>query len=155
MQTGLIKGLKPILIKRLAMFIGVCYLLNPLHDQLNDVLHVISHGIEIPDYIIEHPSPEVSEHHFDDHHQHKALSENHEHLLIKTIDFIFATSNDHEGSNEKVPGQLKIDKHITSFSYQQMPFFLHKIKHLFLNPFLKIKEGYKKAKENPPRNFLS
>ncbi len=153
MRTGFLKGLKPLLIKRLAMLIGICYLLNPLHDQLNDVLHAISHGIEMPNNIIEHNSAVLSNDHHHDQHLHEALSENHEHVVLTTIDLFFGTSDDHEGSNENIPVQLKIDKHITSSTYQRLPYFFLQVEHVFLNPFKRIKEGHKRKKENPPRNF--
>ena len=153
MQTRFLKGLKPLLVKRVAMLIGICYLLNPLHNQLNDVLHVISHGIEMPDNIIEHDSPVLSDHHLHDQREHVSSIENHEHPLMKTVDLIFGTSSDHDGSKENIPGQVKIDKHLTCSSYPRISFFFRQVEHVFLNPFKKIKEGHLKIKENPPRNF--
>ena len=155
MRREFLKGLKQILIKRLALLIGICYLLHPLNDQLNHVLHAISHGIEMPDNIIEHKSIVVPDDHLHDQHLHEALSENHEHVVLTTIALLFGTSDDHEGSNENIPGQLKIDKHIASSSYQRLPYFFLQVEHVFLNPFKRTREGHKRTKENPPRNFLS
>lgn len=131
MQKGFLKGLKPLFIKRLAMLIGICYLLNPLQKQISFVFHEISHAFEMPDYIMSHNSNSSYEHKVSEHLDSRIGDVNHDHEIVDFIDSAFAASNNHDGSEDSLLNEVKIDKHITSYQFQLQ-------KHIDINISLKI-----------------
>ena len=152
MQKGFINGLKPIFIQRLALLIGICYLLNPLQQQMNTLLHAVSHGLTSPNYVMAHDlDSETNKSH--GHYDHPADVVQHSHSLIDVIDAIFTASNESGKSEDSALIEIKIDKHITSYPLQ-----LHKDQYLkptfnFWMLISKSLEGHLEKLKKPPQFF--
>lgn len=155
MQVGFSQGLKPLFIRICAILIGVCYLLNPLHDQLNEFLHTVSHAFELEHVSIDSSSIVKSDHHDYDYHEHASQTEHHDHFVIDLLDLVFSGTEDHNGSHESLITQLKIDKHIILSSYEHMNQLSYRVEHLFLNPSQKTEKGILRTQEKPPKNHLA
>ena len=118
MPKGFTKGLKPLIIKQLALLIGICYLLNPLQNQINEVFHVVSHALETPNYIISHDSNTIYEHQSYEHSYHRFGDLDHDHLLVDFINSVLEASNDNEDSEDSILTQTTIDKHLNTYQFQ-------------------------------------
>ena len=154
MQSKLKKGLKPFFLNYLAMFIGICYLANPLQNQISTVFHEISHVLEIPDNLLSHETTlnhGTISHYY---HEHNNLDDNHRHTIIDFLDAIFDASGNNEPSEESLPIDIKFDKHITTRNYT-IKIILPASKQVKYGiPENKINTGHLIVLEKPPRNFL-
>ena len=95
---------------------GICYLVNPLHQQINSVFHNVSHALEIPDYIMSHDSN--YEHESYGHTDYQIGNLNHDHEIVDFIDSVFDASDEDGGSEDSMLTEIKIDKHITTYQFQ-------------------------------------
>lgn len=154
------KGLKPFAIKSMALLMGICYLANPLHEQIRTVFHGISHLVDAPGTILDHPPfSNPHEHGLQEHglHQsgeHRLASKDHEHTVLDLIDSLFDTSDKQDPENDTLLPILKWDKHITSSTYT-LP-HIHPIatsqKHLAMEQ--KVRKGYAALPDEPPQDFF-
>lgn len=151
MKNGLAKGLKPLLIKRLALLMGICYLVNPLHQQINSVFHNVSHALEIPDYIMSHDSN--YEHESYGHTDYQIGNLNHDHEIVDFIDSVFDASDEDGGSEDSMLTEIKIDKHITTYQFQFQNNFNIAIFQNFWLSQEKLESGYLKRLKEPPQYF--
>jgi hypothetical protein len=148
------KGLKPFFIKYLALFIGICYIANPLHQEIGKVFHEISHVLEVPDKLVSHPT--ASNHGNDTHHYHKhyKLVVDHQHKLIDLINSILNASENDKPSKESLLTDIKFDKHITTRNYTIKKSLPTSVQANHGTPKNKIHIGHLEVLEKPPRNFL-
>ncbi|MEP3209522.1 MAG: hypothetical protein ABJN95_10055 [Maribacter sp.] len=153
MQKGFLKGLKPLIVQRLALLIGICYLMNPLHQQINSVFHEVSHALETPDYIMSHKSATLA-HESHSHNDYQIDTLQHEHLLIDFIDSLFAASDENDGSDDSVLTQIKIDKHITTYQYHLQKEFNFRLLQKFWMALEKSETGYLSRLKEPPQYYL-
>lgn len=117
------KGLKPLIIKQVAMLMGVCYLLNPLHQQCSDLLHALTHGLEIPSVILTHDSVSKTHKNVHVYQEHRIAKEEHLHSFITFFNTIFKKANTDSDQNDSSITHYKIDKHfLTGHIHCPQPF---------------------------------
>ncbi|WP_394748818.1 hypothetical protein [Spongiimicrobium salis] len=112
MENKLQKGLKPFIIKNIAILIGICYLLQPLHQQIGEVLHTVSHHIDAPTSVLAHDhtdSTPLDMHAPDDH---MTASVDHEHGFMDFIAELFESSDSDEHPGKTQKRDIKMSKHL-------------------------------------------
>ncbi len=155
MQIGYLKGFKPNLIKQIVLLVGICYLINPLQNQITSVLHSISHGIEMPQTLLSHDENNDQLNNLHKHHNHDNSKSEHDHQFIDLVDSVFEASNE-EGNSEEIPvNKVKVKKHITSVSINLPLKYDFKVSKEYFTFVSRLKEGYPKKLEFPPNHFLS
>jgi len=109
------KGLKPFAIKFMALCMGICYLANPMHEQIRTAFHEISHLLEAPKTPLSHHSHGTG-HDYDDHEggEHTMVTADHQHTLLDLMDSIFDASDEQNPEDDTVLLLIKCDKHISS-----------------------------------------
>jgi len=98
---------KNYLIKTISVCIGLLYLVQPLHQQINDIIHEVSHQLSAPDNLIAH---DKINHHLNDFHQHaKKEAFKHDHrflsfinIFLKHLDFSDTTNDSLHQKNLKL-----------------------------------------------------
>tara|TARA_R110001632_G_scaffold230726_3_gene368474 strand:+ start:959 stop:1432 length:474 start_codon:yes stop_codon:yes gene_type:complete len=113
MQNGFKKGLKPYIVRYLGILMGICYILNPLHQQINTVFHKISHGLDMPNFVIPHANQSSYN---KEHGSHHHLTEKglHDHVFLDLVNSLFKTSNEENNSPDSFMFTIKMDKHLLS-----------------------------------------
>lgn len=155
MQTRFIKGFKPKFIKQMALLMSICYLMNPLQQQINTVLHNISHGLELPNSVLSHKAnstTEAQEIHVA--HEHDRTAAEHEHLLIDFIASIFEASNQENDSDNSQLVEVKWDKHISVYQFKLPDSFVFNMNTCFYSLEKRLKKGYSKKRKEPPQKWL-
>ena len=150
MPKGFAKGIKPLFLQRLALLIGICYLMNPLQPQIKSIFHTISHAIEVPNSVIGHDSNSENEE-VHGHFEHEIADLQHDHTLIDLLDTVLTASNETKDADDSLIIEIKIDKHITTCKYQLFanPTVVESNK--FWLPKEKLKSGYLQNQKEPPR----
>lgn len=133
---------------------SICYLINPLQVQVYTILHEISHGIELPSYVMTHEtnSKGIIETHMDHSHDMEAID--HEHNLIDFVNTIFQESNESNDSNDSQLTDTKWDKHITSYGLKLPPYFEIRIADNFYMSKQFLQQGQFKRLGRPPQNLI-
>ncbi len=154
MIEGFTKGLKPKLIKHMALLVSICYLVNPLQQQISMVLHEISHDLEFPHYVMSHETNLNTNSEIHLKHSHHVVTSDHEHNLIDFIDTLFQGLDESNPSNDSLFTEIKWDKHISSYGLKLPGNF----KIIMANNFcphkqLKQHEQYERL-GRPPQNFI-
>lgn len=99
----------------MAMFMGICYLANPMHQQINSVFHEISHLLEAPNTLVSHQSDQMDNHHeYHEGGEHTLATADHRHTLLDLIDSIFDASDTQHPEDDTALILIKYDKHISS-----------------------------------------
>ncbi|MBC3759105.1 hypothetical protein H7U19_11855 [Hyunsoonleella sp. SJ7] len=146
------KGLKPFAIKIVAIAMSMCYVFGPSHSEVNKVLHILVHQLEMPENVMSHTSAERTNH--AGHTNHKLKNdEAHQHTFLETIQKILkASDTDNDKDEPKIVFQ-KIDKHIrTNLTYKRQSFFsAQHIRHQFFVKLQHIRNGYPDGKFQPPQ----
>lgn len=112
------KGLKTLLIKRLAFIMAVFYMLSPFQQQISTAVHGIFHDLGLPDYVMTHTSQDADEnlvtHQYGEHRTSQIV---HEHQIIDFIQNLLQdSSNSSEQSDPLLPNK-SIDMHLVILSY--------------------------------------
>ncbi len=150
MQNGFLKGLKPKLIKQMALLMSICYLVSPLEQQITMVLHEVFHGLEMPSSALSHHTYEHV--HLQDEHENNYVK--HEHPFIDLVNSVLDASNENKES-DKVPfKKVKLKKHITS----DILLLQERSKKIFASEFympkMEINTGHPKELDAPPKSSL-
>ncbi len=151
MRKVYVKGLEPLLLKQVALLIGICYLIYPLHQQVRTALHTISHCLEIPGYIIPHDTivgPEGFSH---VHNKHEINSMYHNHYVLDLIDGIFKNINKKSESSETFLSKTKLDKYLFISRFELYKFVEPKIPHGFSIVQKKSLKGFFNKLKEPPK----
>ena len=154
MPNNTVKGLKPFIIKYMAMLMGICYLINPLQEPINVLLHEISHGIESPTHLIAHGSISNFEHKSFDHYDASSYDLQHDHAIVDLINTIFETSDEKNNSDKSLLKKVKIDKHITTNQFQLQKHFKINIVSTFQMLQEKSRCGYFEKMKIPPQHLI-
>ena len=139
------KGLKPWLFRSVACFIGICYLMAPLQQELTELMHFISHSL---DQGAGHHSFISHTHDFYDHaqedeahaeasiyttwahehtesneiashgHPHPHNADTHSHEVIGFMSMAFSTSTPTQQDNDTIKVPLDLDKHLVVANYR-------------------------------------
>lgn len=107
------KGFKPLILRTIAILIGICYLVHPLHQQISNVLHSVSHTMALSQPILSHDyqSTGIDETHGQD--GHEIASVDHHHDFLDFVGELFDTSD----TSDEYPGKTqkrdtKMSKHV-------------------------------------------
>ena len=174
------KGLRPWLVRSVAVFMGICYLMAPLQQEVTELMHLLSHSI---DPGIGHHSIASHTHDFHDHdrqdkaqdgtstysteaHEHKGAneialhghphphnSESHSHEIIDFMSMAFSASTPTHHENDKIKLQSDLDKHLvvyTNSHIQTIPAF---VKTYFSNLKENTSKGIQFLIVPPPKPF--
>ena len=147
------KGLRPWLVRSVAVFMGICYLMAPLQQEVTELMHFLSHRLHQG---LGHHSIASHTHDFHDHdrqdkaqdgtstysteaHEHKGAieiglnghshphnSESHSHEVIDFVNMAFSASIPDHQDNKKMEVQSDYDKHLVVamyITYQPIPTF--------------------------------
>lgn len=154
MPKGFTKGIKPLFIKRLALLMSICYLMNPLQQQIKSAFHAISHAIEVPTSVMGHNSnSEIDEIHGN--HKHQKNANHHDHSLIDLIDSVLTASKESNDSEDSMIVVVKIDKHINTYQYRLFENSTLEELNIFWALKEKQKRGHLEKQKKPPQYFLS
>lgn len=154
MRSNKLHGLKPQIIKYMAMLMGICYLMNPLQQQVNTVLHTIAHKLTPPASIASHQNvhSQFAVHQSPDHY---APNSEHDHKIVDLVNTIFEASNDDDDQSESDFVDNKWDKHISSSRFK----FINPEKTAESKAFWITKNhlinGHSKKSKEPPQKLLS
>lgn len=158
MQIGFTQDLKPQFIKQMALLMSICYLLNPLQNQINMVLHEISHGLELPNSVLSHKA-HLTETTYDNHvihaHDNSYFEHEHEHPLVDFVNSIFEASNKENNSDNSQLVEVKWDKHITAYKFKLPIHYKIKVSKRFYSFEKQLKTRHSKRLKEPPQNLLS
>lgn len=134
---------------------GICCLLNQLPPQINTLLHIISHNLEVPNVILSHKTSSKKGPMVHEIHQHKNIEKSHEHVFINLIDSIFEASNTTKNSNKSMYFEIELDKHPLIFQ-SQLPKNLEFWKaYNFWMRRTKQTVGHLIGQKKPPQDFPS
>jgi len=152
MQYGFIKGLKPKFIKQIALLMSICYLINPLQNQIIEVLHSLSHSLEIPSSIFTHENKSITAFESHESHSHDNRVSEHEHELIDLVDLILDGSSEDKDSEDAPLKEFKVKKHLVAYSLKlPFKFFVNSSKTTFFyHP--KLKDGHPQIISLPPQS---
>lgn len=143
-------NIKTFLISNIALLISLCYVIHPLHQQLSNVWHAVSHSVEMPTYVLGHGNAGQSYANQNVHEtrDHNAQSD-HDHGILNFINAAFDSSE----SPETPISETKIDKHlVTVYALNRMYSNV-----LSVANFYEIEEhvfrGHQGKMYQPPQNF--
>lgn len=153
MQNGFKKGLKPYIIKYLAILMGIFYLLNPLHQQINTVFHKISHGLDMPNFVVQHQTASAN-HQMHVNHQHITEKSLHEHVFLDFMNSFFYTSNEENRSRDLFLPTIKVDKHLAPNWNIKSKIVVIQIGNNYNMTRKNTLDGYSKKSVKPPLNYL-
>ncbi len=132
------------------MLMGICYLANPLHDQIRTVFHEISHLLEAPDPLLPHHSHSTGHGHNEDG-EHILITTDHQHTLLDLMDSILGVSDEQNPHDDTALILIKWDKHISS-QYAILPkTFPFTTSQNTKAVEQKVKFGYLAHPEEPPQ----
>jgi hypothetical protein len=108
------KDIKKYIIKVVAVIVSFMYLLTPIHSEVIDALHSLSHGfLSKPTFVLSHGSQINLEQRLDN-----VSMLSHDHKIIDFIDNIFTNKKQSKGSEIPIFNNIKIDKHVCSSKYK-------------------------------------
>ena len=133
---------------------SVLYVFGPVHIEVNKLLHTISHGLEMSDFILDHQN--TSGIHTNTHKSetHKNIVVYHDHKVITLLDKILEGADQNNDNSDIQTIIFKIDKHITHYTSNPEESFtissLEKIQP-FLEQKKKVCKGYLQGLSPPPK----
>lgn len=136
----------------MALFIGICYLANPMQQQIRTVFHEIAHLLVAPETLLSHHSHSTAHSH-DNHEEgeHTLVTADHQHTLLDLMDSIFDASDDRHSEDDTVLLLIKWDKHLDSQRIILPKTFPLTTSQNFLAMEQKVKIGYLSHPEEPPQ----
>lgn len=137
----------------MALFMGICYLANPMHEQISSIFHEISHVFQYPEALIAHEHQNYLAHPKHQEGHHLMATSDHHHTLIDLIDSFFNASDEQIPDEDTALILVKYDKHISS-QYIILPkrFPLITSYHAFWIE-QKAKKGFSNLPKEPPQNL--
>lgn len=120
MDATVSNNIKPVINKVIIIIMSLIYVFGPAHVEVNKLLHVLSHSLEIPDNILSHKNNtktflEINIHKSE---HHKNKTKQHKHEVITFLDKILEGS-DQNNIPSKVPVVTrKIDKHLSNYEFE-------------------------------------
>ncbi len=154
MIEGFTKGLKPKLIKQMALLMSICYLVSPLQEHISMVLHEVFHGLEMPTSLLSHTTYEQSSMQVHEQHEHEYVSLEHEHPFIDLVNTVLDASNENHGSEEVPFNKVKLKKHITSDILVIPTKFKKEFAGEFFTLKMELNTGHPKELDAPPKSSI-
>lgn len=138
-----------------AVIITLCYILGPAQLPLRSILHIISHNLEVPSFVLQHNEVDnnnfVSQLNLGTNLTNHNL--NHQHEVLDFLEVVFdGPPNDKNHNGEMTIVDFKINKHITSPKYDlvfQNSFKIDKPE--FWGSHIYSKKGYLNQLYRPPK----
>ncbi len=157
MKINVSKGLKPFIIKTIIICMSVIYVFGPVHVEVNKFLHTITHGLEMPDYMISHKDISnddfnILEIHESD--EHKSVVTHHDHEFIELVEKILEGADQGNDSSDSKVISHKIDKHINLYEYDdsdEIIVWSLDIRHQFSEKEKRICKGFLQGLREPPQ----
>jgi len=133
---------------------SVLYVFGPVHIEIHKFLHTISHGLEMPDFILGHQNTSGS--HINTHKSetHKNIAAYHDHKVITLVDKILEGSDQNNDNSDIQTIIFKIDKHITHYTDNpEESFTILSLETIqpFLEQNKKVCKGYLRRSSPPPK----
>jgi len=147
------KGWKPFVLKVVIIAMSICYVFGPSHNEVNKLLHVLTHQLEMTDHVIAQSTTIHSNNEVHEAHALNTSEDGHEHKILKVLERILRATDSNQNQERSNILKLKIDKHLRSKADYKQNFFTLSIpiKHLFLFTEQKILKGYKQNATEPPQ----
>ncbi len=115
MEKGLVLKFGTSTAKRLALLMGICYLINPLQRPLNFILHEAVTIFESPNGVLGHEVASAAKGSIERHEQgHRTMEIRQAHNFVDLVSSLFEASEENEPPGDPYPETLKIDKHLTT-----------------------------------------
>ncbi|MEX0289491.1 MAG: hypothetical protein AB3N14_10320 [Flavobacteriaceae bacterium] len=111
-------GTRERLLKAMAIFMGIFYLMGPFNQQLYQVLHTVSHSLAPPTQIIDHSKTGTSVERVHVFHEHKTQKTAHEHEVIEFVTTFLDGTQNQDQNTLPLGTKYTIDKHLTTFQYK-------------------------------------
>ena len=151
MPNGCSQGLKPKLFKQIALLMSICYLLGPLQTLLTELLHELSHGLEMPTSVLSHETTAYDYMEVHHSHAHDNPKADHDHKFIDLVVSIFEASNKNHESDKNSTIETKLKKHITAEVMVVLIQFLEKAPKKFGTFKVPLHLGHSKVPDIPPQ----
>ena len=143
-------GIRKRLIKAMAIFMGIFYLIGPLNKQVYHILHTVSHSFAPPTQIIGHSTHTTTQEKVHVFHDHKMQQAAHEHEVIGFVTDALEAFQNPDQNTETLSPKHSIDKHITNFHYALDHRGNHTTKKVFSTRVEGVLKGYLKLWAEPP-----
>lgn len=136
------------------MLMGICYLINPLQQQVYDVIHAISHTVASPNHILSHNVGHAGNLNVHKSPDHLYGELDHEHKLIDIVQTIFEASGEDDNPQDDNFIKVKCDKHLVSnriiLSNRTIVLFVNHFPHLIEE----LKKGHLIKWQEPPQKIV-
>lgn len=133
---------------------GICYLLNPLHEEINILIHAVSHTLAAPAYVMTHDLDKTHENASYGHKDYPIDYVKQNNLLVDFIDSIFEVLDESNDTDESLITKTKIDKHISTYAFQSQKSFEPDVEEKCWVSEEKLESGYLRFLKKPPQ-YLS
>lgn len=148
------KYLKRVIVKLVIIMMSFLYALAPAYKEINELLHIAVHTLEMPNEIISHQKKIDNKHHKNKHQKKTAFKHNHNVLnLVSTL--LEKVNKDKEVPHKK--GVVyKVDKHTgiqKNITYKKQPLAYVKKNKKFISKNKRLCKGFLKNIEKPPKNL--
>lgn len=154
MKTTVSKGLKPFVFHLIIVAMSVLYVFGPVHVEVNKLLHSISHGLEMPDYILDHQNTSGSHTNIHKSETHENIAVYHDHKVITLLDKILEGADQNSDDSDIQTIIFKIDKHITHYTgnpEEASNILALEVTQPFLEQKKKVCKGYLQGFRKPPK----
>lgn len=154
MNSNSKKGLKPFVLKIIAVAMSFCYLLGPSHQEVKTLLHAVTHNLEMPENIIGHTSL-LKETTIHTNHDIVNVKRAHHHSLIDAISFAMESFDNEKGTKTPRMPIKKIDKHVRSYKdfKQKIASITVIIEQEFEVVIKQTQNGFLNFLDQPPQDF--
>jgi len=112
-------SIKQFIIRAMALTITLCYIFGPLHVQVSNILHTISHNFNAPTYVLQHDADHNNEYikHLNSGTALTNHQPTHQHQFLELLETIFNANGNNNNEGETTLNDFKIKKHIVLDTY--------------------------------------
>lgn len=157
MNSKTLKRFQPFLLKIAIIAMSICYVLGPAHNEINKLLHVLAHQLDMPEMVLSHSKIIHLEYEIhNNHHFSSNQKENHDHNFLEFIDGILKSSDAQKKNENTIIDSNKLDKHIrTKDFYNGQKILQHYNLHKFIIVYKKPFKGFLKGVFQPPKSIVT
>jgi len=153
MNNNAQKGWKPFVLKIAIIGMSICYVFGSSHSEVNKLLHVILHQLEMPNNVMSHTTTMHSNYKMHVTHSLNKPERDHNHKLLRFLDTVLKASDSKKNQENSNVLSIKIDKHLTarnSYKYYESTVSIP-VQHVFLFTEQKLQKGFGKDTIEPPQ----
>ncbi|GGD05340.1 hypothetical protein [Hyunsoonleella pacifica] len=151
MNRKIQKGFKPFVFKITIVIMIMCYIFGPLHNEISNVLHVLSHQIEMSATFTSHADNSRFNHQIT---HHTLQFEAHQHEILELFNKIIEASNLATDNENPLLVKQKIDKHIrTKKEVKYMGIYTYNLQSNYSSIIECTLNGYVFAIFEPPKRL--